>query len=136
MAPAGGVIVNISSMSAQLPSPFLSVYSATKAGVAAFTRSVQTELDAAKSPVRTLLVSPGFLDTAMLKQPDANRPASMEWLVESPEAAAAAIADAIEAGHTELVPDGGGRLMRWLQALAPGLVRAGAKHLLSPKKLR
>jgi short-subunit dehydrogenase len=133
MSRDGGIIVNVSSISSRLPSPFLSTYSATKAAVAAFTRSLQAELEQAGSKVRTLLVSPGFLDTAMMKQPGAHIPPGLGALIESPEAAALEIANAIEAGRRELIPDGGGRWLRVLHALSPSFFRFGAKKLLAPK---
>jgi 3-oxoacyl-[acyl-carrier protein] reductase len=59
--PAGGSIVNISSVAATLASPNASAYSATKAAVNAITRSLAQELGPRK--IRVNAVSPGMVET-------------------------------------------------------------------------
>jgi NAD(P)-dependent dehydrogenase (short-subunit alcohol dehydrogenase family) len=58
-----GWIVNISSITAGIPSPGLAVYAATKAGINSLTRSLNEELDA--DGVRAIAICPGFVDTPM-----------------------------------------------------------------------
>ncbi|HEU5215319.1 MAG TPA: SDR family oxidoreductase [Gaiellaceae bacterium] len=58
-----GWIVNLSSISATLPTPWLATYGATKAAVVALTRSLNEELDG--DGVRAIALCPGFVDTPM-----------------------------------------------------------------------
>lgn len=59
--PAGGSIVNISSIVSTLTPPAASVYSATKAAVDAVTRSLATELGPRN--IRVNAINPGMIDT-------------------------------------------------------------------------
>jgi 3-oxoacyl-[acyl-carrier protein] reductase len=59
--PAGGSVVNVSSVAATLAPPNTSVYSATKAAVNAVTRSLAQELGPRK--VRVNSVNPGMVET-------------------------------------------------------------------------
>jgi 3-oxoacyl-[acyl-carrier protein] reductase len=59
--PAGGSIVNISSVAAALTPPNTSVYSASKAAVNAITRSLAAELGPRK--IRVNAVAPGVIET-------------------------------------------------------------------------
>ena len=59
--PAGGSIINISSIVATLAPPNISVYSATKAAVNAITRSLAQELGPRK--IRVNSVNPGLIET-------------------------------------------------------------------------
>ena len=59
--PAGGSIVNISSVAATAAPPTTSVYSATKAAVDAVTRSLAKELGPRK--IRVNSINPGMVDT-------------------------------------------------------------------------
>ena len=59
--PAGGSIINISSIVATLAPPNISVYSATKAAVNAITRSLAQELGPRKIQVNS--VNPGLIET-------------------------------------------------------------------------
>lgn len=58
-----GIVVNLASIAGTVPSPGLAVYSAVKAGVISFTRSLNAEL--AADGVRAIAISPGFVDTPM-----------------------------------------------------------------------
>jgi short-subunit dehydrogenase len=57
------LVVNLASMAAKVPSPWLSVYSAAKAGVAAYTVAMNKELNTAG--VKSVAFCPGFVDTDM-----------------------------------------------------------------------
>src|SRR5271155_1899200 len=59
--PAGGNIINISSLVAAMPLPSASVYSATKAAVDAVTKSLAKELGPRKIRVNSL--NPGMIET-------------------------------------------------------------------------
>jgi 3-oxoacyl-[acyl-carrier protein] reductase len=60
-SPAGGSIVNISSIVSTLAPPNASVYSATKAAVDAVTKSLATELG--PRHIRVNAINPGMVDT-------------------------------------------------------------------------
>src|ERR671910_1726730 len=57
------LVVNLASMAGKSPQPWLSVYSATKAAVVAYTTAMNKELNAAG--VKSVAFCPGFVDTDM-----------------------------------------------------------------------
>jgi NAD(P)-dependent dehydrogenase (short-subunit alcohol dehydrogenase family) len=57
------LIVNMASISGKAGQPWLSVYSATKAGVIGFTQATQREVDG--QGIQATALCPGFVDTAM-----------------------------------------------------------------------
>jgi short-subunit dehydrogenase len=57
------LVVNMASMAGKSPQPWLSVYSATKAAVVAYTNAMNKELNAAG--VKSVALCPGFVDTDM-----------------------------------------------------------------------
>jgi NAD(P)-dependent dehydrogenase (short-subunit alcohol dehydrogenase family) len=57
------LVVNLASIAGKSPQPWLSVYSATKAAVAAYTVSMNKEF--AKYGVKSVAFAPGFVDTDM-----------------------------------------------------------------------
>jgi len=59
----GALVVNLASLAGKSPQPWLSVYSATKAAVIAYTRAMNTELGA--DGVKSVALCPGFVDTDM-----------------------------------------------------------------------
>jgi short-subunit dehydrogenase len=59
----GALVVNMASMAGKSPQPWLSVYSATKAAVVAYTRAMNKELNA--GGVKSVAFCPGFVDTDM-----------------------------------------------------------------------
>jgi short-subunit dehydrogenase len=59
----GALVVNMASMAGKVPQPWLSVYSATKAAVVAYTQAMNKELNAAG--VKSVAFCPGFVDTDM-----------------------------------------------------------------------
>jgi hypothetical protein len=106
-----GKIVNHSSLVAYFRFPGISTYSASKAGVAAFTESLRRELRG--TGVTTLEVVTGGVDTEMLRHAAGrlDRQAdSAGWQWMSPDDWASRIADAIESDKRVLQPPGKGRL--------------------------
>jgi NAD(P)-dependent dehydrogenase (short-subunit alcohol dehydrogenase family) len=59
----GALVVNLASMAAKSPQPWLSVYSATKAAVVAYTRAMNGELNG--DGIKSVAFCPGFVDTDM-----------------------------------------------------------------------
>ena len=57
------LVVNMSSISGKAGQPWLSVYSATKAGVIGYTQAMNKELNA--SGIKNVALCPGFVETAM-----------------------------------------------------------------------
>jgi NAD(P)-dependent dehydrogenase (short-subunit alcohol dehydrogenase family) len=57
------LVVNMSSMAGKSPQAWLSVYSATKAAVIAYTRAMNTELN--PDGIKSVAFCPGFVDTDM-----------------------------------------------------------------------
>jgi uncharacterized protein len=117
-----GKIVNHASLVAYFRFPGISTYSASKAGVSAFTECLRRELTG--SGVSTLEIVTGGVDTEMLRGA-ANTldshldPSGWQWM--RPEEWAARIADAIERDKQTLEPPGKARLGKAL-ASAPALV--------------
>ena len=57
------LVVNLASFAGKSPQPWLSVYSATKAAVIAYTRAMNKELNA--DGIKSVALCPGFVDTDM-----------------------------------------------------------------------
>ena len=57
------LVVNMASIAGKSPSPWLSVYSATKAGVVSYTQAMNKELGA--DGIKSVAFCPGFVDTDM-----------------------------------------------------------------------
>jgi short-subunit dehydrogenase len=67
------LVVNMASLAGKAPQPWLSVYSATKAAVVAYTSAMNKELNAAG--VKSVAFCPGFVDTDMSEFVKASIPA-------------------------------------------------------------
>jgi NAD(P)-dependent dehydrogenase (short-subunit alcohol dehydrogenase family) len=63
LAEARGLVVNLASIAGVHPAPRLAAYSAAKAGVIQFTRSLN--LEHARDGIRATALCPGFVDTTM-----------------------------------------------------------------------
>jgi short-subunit dehydrogenase len=59
----GALVVNLASIAGKSPQPFLSVYSATKAAVVAYSQAMNKELNG--DGVKSVAFCPGFVDTDM-----------------------------------------------------------------------
>ena len=67
------LVVNLASLAGKSPQPWLSVYSATKAAVIAYTNAMNRELNA--DGVKSVAFCPGFVDTDMSEFVKASIPA-------------------------------------------------------------
>ena len=117
-----GKIVNHSSLVAYFHFPGISTYSATKAGVTAFTQCLRRELT--DTGVTTLEVVTGGVDTGMLDRAAGTLgghadPSGWQWM--KPSEWAAQIVDAIERDKRTLQPPGRARIGKALSA-APAFV--------------
>ena len=130
----GGAVLNVASLAGKVPVPHEATYSASKAGLRAFSRALDTEL--AERGVRVLTVCPGPIDTGFLADLD-NVP---ELVFSQPMSSALEVADAgmhaLDNGVQEVdVPPRSGKLATlgylfptMMTALQPVLKRQGARN--------
>ncbi len=127
-----GTIVNIASVAGHVAAPYLSAYCASKHAVVGFTRSLTAELGLKQSPVKMLLVSPGFVDTNIIeKGKDYGYPEWLSFMLATPEKVAKEIIAAIEKGKQEVIPTINGKLIFGASRLLPNLTLHSSKILLS-----
>ncbi len=127
-----GRIVNMASIAGHLPAPFMSAYNASKHGVVGFSRSLQAELRLRQSPVSLLLVSPGFVDTAIIaKGTHLGFPEWLGFLLSKPDDVAKAVVGATRSSKDEIYPTLNGKLMKSLYKLAPSLTVRSSRMLLA-----
>jgi len=127
-----GRIVNVASVAGHLPAPFMTAYAATKHAVVGFTRALREELRLGGSAVKISLVSPGFVNTAILAKGEAlGYPSWLEWALVSPDKVAKEILRAIAQGEEDIFPTWNGRLMLRLYKLFPRTTMGGSKLLLA-----
>lgn len=120
----GGALINIGSISSEMPAPILSAYTASKFAVKGFTDSLRLELIHAKAPVSVTLIQPSgihtpfgehaknYMDAASIVPPP----------VYAPEVVADAILETAEHPTRNLIVGGAGRMMtafaRWFPRLS------------------
>ena len=120
----GGALINIGSISSEMPAPILSAYTASKFAVKGFTDSLRLELIHDKAPVSVTLIQPSgihtpfgehsknYMDSASVVPPP----------VYAPEVVADAILHAAEHPTRDLIVGGAGKAMtafaRWFPALS------------------
>lgn len=114
-----GIIVNVASMAGHIPVPFLTSYVTSKHAVVGFTRSLGLELELQGSPVKMMLVSPGFANTNVMKSNAKEFPMPPDFLVGSAEEVAKAIIRGIEKEKDEINPVRSGRAFQKLFQFAP-----------------
>lgn len=132
-----GTVVNIASASGHLPVPFLSSYAASKHAVVGFTRSLQVELYQQASPVKMILVSPGFADTGIMKtNREFSVPKTMKWAVSTPDAVARDIVKAVEKGSEEIYPGLSASLFLSLYRFTPKSIFRLASRALTARNTR
>lgn len=68
MGKSGGVVLNVSSISALTPVPGLALYAATKAAVLSYTTSLQGDLKHAGLPIRARALCPDVVGTTMVTE--------------------------------------------------------------------
>jgi len=126
---AGGVrghIVNVTSMAGRIPEPGMTVYSAARCGLDAFTAAVRRE--AAGTGVRLSSVYPAWTATPLVAGIDQAglQRVGVLWPLErfdAPEAPARAIVDAVRYNRRVVARGGPQTRLAWLaEWIAPGLV--------------
>jgi uncharacterized protein len=103
LARRSGIVVNVSSMSGKVPTPYNAVYSATKFGLSGFTAALRFELEGSGVHVGT--VCPGFVaDTGMWSGTGVRAPALMREV--PPQKVADAVFKVIAGAREVLVTPG------------------------------
>ncbi len=119
----GGVVVNVASLAGKVPVPHEATYSASKAGLRAFSRALDVEIG--RGGARVCTVCPGPVDTGFFGDDIAAVPDIVfSQPMSAPEEVAGAVLRAIERGSPEVdVPAVSGKLAT-LCYLSPGLYAA------------
>lgn len=116
-----GTIINMSSAAGFIPSGGMSSYVASKHALVGFTRAVQIELEASDSPVKLVLVTPGFVETSIMQiGTKEGLPEKLRKITSSPESCAKEIVSAIQSGKTEITPTISGKVMSSLYKMPFG----------------
>lgn len=108
----GGALITVASIAADIPSPLMGAYSASKHAVKAFTQSLRIELIADRLPVSVTLIKPSGIDTP-IAQHAANHIEGETLIpppVYDPRLVAEAILDAAVTPRRDVTVGGGGRL--------------------------
>lgn len=120
---SGGALINIGSISSEMPAPILSAYTATKFAVKGYTDSLRLELIHQAAPVSVTLIQPSGIHTPFGKH-------ALNYLdhatkvpppVYAPELVAKAICHAAEHPIRSVMIGGAGRIMTWAAHLFPRL---------------
>ena len=122
-ARGSGAIVNVSSIGAVAPPPYMCDYVATKAALAAFSESLAAELRG--TGVQILTVYPGPMDTPMGAaglRTYGHVPAATMMPMGEPAGLARAVVSAVDGRRARLTYPRGYALMRWLPGPAGALV--------------
>jgi short-subunit dehydrogenase len=131
-----GTIVNISSVAGFVPAPLMSAYNLTKHALVGFTRSLQQEMRYLDSPVKFILVAPGFVDTGMIKRgEELGFPNWLSSILSTPDKVAKEIIEGIKKNQLEIYPTLNGKALLKLHSLFPEFTRKKAK-LLSVKNFK
>jgi short-subunit dehydrogenase len=134
LLPRGGVVVNVASLAGLVPVPGAATYSATKAGLRAFSRALADELPGRGIAVAT--VSPGPVDTDFfLTELESVTDLTFSQPMSTPERVAEAVVECLRTGRREIaLPWVSARLAtlgylspRLLRGLRPMLERVGAR---------
>ncbi len=127
-----GTLVNVASIAGHLAAPYMAAYCTTKHAVVGFTRSVREELRLQDSPVKMILVSPGFVDTAMISRGQKmGFPDWLKWALSTPEKVANEILTGVRRGEEEIYPTQNGKWMLRAFRIAPKTTMRSSKLLLT-----
>ena len=111
-ARGGGAIINVTSLAAVLPIPFMAPYSAAKAALSAFTEALRVELS--NTAIRVVEMRPGDINTAFHKatqrigtgaNPEEQRRVRAAWETQLRNMAAAPPPDAVARAIGRLIND-------------------------------
>lgn len=130
--PIRGAIVNMASVAGIVPAPFMSAYTASKHAVVGFTRGLRQEMELGHSPIRIVLVAPGFVKTKIMDAAGGfSFPEWLRFMVSEPEAVAQEIVSGISRGYTEIHPTVSGKALLKMYRLMPGVVGSSSRLLVA-----
>lgn len=133
-ARGAGAIVNVASIGAAAPPPYMSDYVATKAALAAFSQSLGAELRG--TGVTVLTVYPGPMDTPMGAaglRAYGNAPSARIMPMGDPAGLARAVVDAVDRKRARLTYPPGYALMRWMPVPATFFVARFGPRPVAPE---
>jgi hypothetical protein len=130
----GAVVINMASLAGKIPVPHEATYSASKAGLRAFTRALEVELR--ERGIRALSVCPGPIDTGFLADLQQVPDLVFSQPMSSAEQVAESTLRALDRGVREVsVPGLSGALATFgylfpavMNAIRPALERRGARN--------
>ena len=126
-----GTIVNISSVAGLISAPILSSYCASKFALVGLTESVQQELELKKSPVKLILVCPGFIRTELIKLgQERGFPEHLKPFVSSIDRAVKKIIIGIDKEQSFIDPTMNGKVLQTVNRFGPGLLKTAKKFAL------
>lgn len=131
--PERGMIVNISSASGKIPAPYMSAYTASKHAVYGFTKSIQLEKEFSESPIRMVIVMPGFVDTGMIFDNDEKFPPP-RWIkkvMNDPDEIAQKVYTGVKGGKKEIYPGLNGKLMCLFHQYMPAMLPFSSRCVVS-----
>jgi short-subunit dehydrogenase len=119
----GGALINMGSISSEMPSPLLGAYTATKHAVKGFTDSLRLELLHEGAPVSVTLIQPSGVDTPFGEHAKnyMEEASQVPPPVYAPEVVADAVLHAAEHPTRDLVVGGWGRAMIAASRLMPSV---------------
>jgi short-subunit dehydrogenase len=117
-----GVVVNVASLAGMVPVPHEAAYSASKAGLRAFTRAVADEL--AGSGIHACLVSPGPVDTGFFGDIEHVPDLVFSQPMRSAEQVAGAVLECVRTGALEIAVPALSGTLATVAYVFPGLGRA------------
>jgi short-subunit dehydrogenase len=127
-----GVILNMASVAAHVPAPFMAAYVASKHAVLGFSRSLRAELELLKSPVRCAVASPGFVNTKIIDRGrEAGFPEWLSWMLANPRDCALEILTSLATGSDEIHPTLNGRAMAVAFRILPRVTVRSSRVLLT-----
>lgn len=129
-----GKLVNIASCAGHMPLPQLSSYSASKYGVVGLSETLQEELKMERSPVKLILVSPGFVHTDIVQLgQEQGFPPALSFMLEKPEACAREIIQGILWGLPFIAPTFNGKVLLGMNRLLPELAKLSSHLIVNPR---
>jgi hypothetical protein len=112
----GGALITVASIAADIPSPIMGAYAASKHAIKGFIHSLRIEILADRIPISVTLIKPSGIDTP-IAQHAANHTegeALVPFPVYDPSLVAAAILDAAVYPRRDVTVGGGGKLQTLL----------------------
>ena len=132
-----GKIINISSVAGIVSAPILSSYCASKFAMVGLTESLQEELKMRQSPVKIILVCPGFIQTELINLgSEAGFPISLKPFLTKPEVAVKKIIMGIEKNENFIDPTLNGKVMSIANRFGPKILKNMAAKLAIPDALK